>query len=304
MLGDEHPKVAISLGNLASSLETQGKLVEAEALHREALAMTRKLLGNEHPQLAGILNNLATLLSRQRRNPEAEPLLREALAITRKLLGDQHPQVAFCLRNLAKALDPQGEYAEAESLCREALRSFCARLDAGHEEVLVTSAYLGQVLSDWAWVERPIKSEIRNPKSEILERAREAESLLRDCLKIRLHGNNVSDWRTSQVKSILGGALLAEIIADATLGDEARQAKFAEAEILMIEGNEVLQQSQSIHWTPRRGGLERLVRLYEAWDEIAPNTGKAEQAQGWKKKLEALDADEQAKVVQTKKAAE
>ena len=50
--------------------------------------------------------------------------------------------------------------------------------------------------------------------------------------------------------------------------------------------------------------LDAQVVTGEAWDEIAPNTGKAEQAQAWKKKLEALDADEEAKAVQTKKAPE
>ena len=38
-------------------------------------------------------------------------------------------------------------------------------------------------------------------------------------------------------------------------------------------------------------GLERLVRLYEAWEVAAPNTGKSVQAEEWKKRLEAFRAE-------------
>ena len=59
LLGNEHPSVARSLNNLATMLNGQRKLKEAETIHREALAMQRKLLGNEHPDVATSLNNLA-----------------------------------------------------------------------------------------------------------------------------------------------------------------------------------------------------------------------------------------------------
>lgn len=43
----------------------QGKLEEAEAPMREALAIFKKVLGEEHPNVATLLNNLAQLLSAQ-----------------------------------------------------------------------------------------------------------------------------------------------------------------------------------------------------------------------------------------------
>ena len=57
---------------------------------------------------------------------------------------------------------------------------------------------------------------------------------------------------------------------------------------MLLEANERLQQSKSAD--PRRAHdlLERLVHLYQAWDTLAPNTGKAAQAEEWKKKLEAV----------------
>ena len=62
LLGNEHADVAKSLNNLAIVLYEKGDFAEAEALHREALAMRRRLLGNEHPDVATSLNNLANML--------------------------------------------------------------------------------------------------------------------------------------------------------------------------------------------------------------------------------------------------
>jgi hypothetical protein len=55
--------MAGSLNNLGMVLEKQGKLPEAEAMHREALEMGRKLLGSEHPDVAICLGNLSSVVS-------------------------------------------------------------------------------------------------------------------------------------------------------------------------------------------------------------------------------------------------
>jgi len=123
-----------------------------------------------------------------------------------------------------------------------------------------------------------------------LSRAHEAERLLRDCLAIRQRGTNVNHWQTAETKTRPGGAVLAVAVIDPALDAAARQSKLTEAETLLLEGNEQLQQSKSVDREFQRDALERLVRLYEAWHEIAPHTGKAEQAQVWKHKLEAFRA--------------
>src|SRR5439155_15117931 len=118
------------------------------------------------------------------------------------------------------------------------------------------------------------------------ERAREAETLLRECLAIQSVGANAAHWRTDEVRSRLGGALLAVALTDPALNAEARQTKLVEAEALLLEGNDGLQQSKSAEY--KRDALERLVRLYEAWETSVPNTGKPGQAQEWRAKLEAF----------------
>ena len=70
----------MSINNLGSLLEAQGKLDEAEPLYREALAGRRAALGDTHPSTLGSINNLGLLLQAQGKRDEAEPLLAEARA--------------------------------------------------------------------------------------------------------------------------------------------------------------------------------------------------------------------------------
>ena len=47
--GNEHPKVAIRLNNLATLLLDTNRLTEAEPLMRRALEIFRQSLGEDHP---------------------------------------------------------------------------------------------------------------------------------------------------------------------------------------------------------------------------------------------------------------
>ena len=89
--GEEHPKYATALNNLAQPLYATNRLAEAEPLFRRALAIDEKSFGPDHPDVAIVLNNLARLLRTTNRLAEAEPLMRRALAIDEKSLGPDHP---------------------------------------------------------------------------------------------------------------------------------------------------------------------------------------------------------------------
>ncbi len=289
LLGNEHIDVANSLNNLALILRDQDRLPEAETMDREALVMTRKLLGDEHPTLAYPLGNLATVLQREGKFAEAEPLCREALAITRKFAANDPPALVGPIYELAENLYRQSKYTEAEPLYREALASRRAGRAAEDESVLSFTASLARLLAEWAWAERSPESKTGSPISEISARAREAEHLLRDSLAIRERGRNLTHWRIADVKSRLGGALISVAVTDPGLAFADRLAKLAEAELLLLEGNDRLQQSKSAGIKYQRDALTRLVRLYETWDELLPGKDKASQATAWNKKLSEFD---------------
>ena len=61
-LGEEHPRYATSLNNLARILQETDQSAEAEPLYRQALEIRRTTLGAEHPDYAVSLNNLARIL--------------------------------------------------------------------------------------------------------------------------------------------------------------------------------------------------------------------------------------------------
>jgi hypothetical protein len=99
----------------------------------------------------------------------------------------------------------------------------------------------------------------------------DAGPLLQDCLAIR-QKKEPDAWTTCNTKSLLGGVLLG-------------QKKYADAEPLLLAGYEGIKQREAkipeqfrnVHLTE---ALERLVQLYEA-------TGQRDQAEHWRKQLEA-----------------
>jgi eukaryotic-like serine/threonine-protein kinase len=146
LLGNEHPDVATSLGNLAMALLAQGELTNAETLCREALTMRKRLRGKDHQDVALSLNNLAAVLRYQNRLEESEALQREALAIEKKSFGTEHPKVATSLNNLAVELHCEGKLAEAEAMHREALAMQRKLLGTRHPDMAASLNNLATVL--------------------------------------------------------------------------------------------------------------------------------------------------------------
>ncbi len=66
--GEQDPRFATSLNNLAELYRAQGNYTEAEPLYKRSLAIIEKVLGPEHPNVATSLNNLALLYDTQGAN--------------------------------------------------------------------------------------------------------------------------------------------------------------------------------------------------------------------------------------------
>ena len=112
---------SLLLSNVATMLQEQGRLAEAEALQREQLAAWRAQGGNRHLHTLARLGNLANNLQLQGKLAEAEPLFGESVTSYREVRGNDHQNTMVTVGNLGKVLLVQGKLDEAEPLLVEAV---------------------------------------------------------------------------------------------------------------------------------------------------------------------------------------
>lgn len=148
LLGPEHPLIAESLNNVATSLHLQKRYVDAEPLYRASLEMEESILGVEHANIGTTLANLAAVLQAQGSFLEAEKVHREALAVRRQVLGDNHPHVALSLTNLARLLIDLKQFTEAERCIQEALQVSRRAYVADHWRIAYAEGLEGAVLAE------------------------------------------------------------------------------------------------------------------------------------------------------------
>jgi serine/threonine protein kinase/Tfp pilus assembly protein PilF len=133
VLGDDHPRVAMRLNNLAVVAQSIGDLKRAEALFRDAIRRNELAYGDQHPETGAARGNYGLLLQREGRLTEAEPHLRNALDVLLKLYGPDNYNVGYARVSLAMLLHDEGNLPEAESEFRQALAVYDKSLPADHQ---------------------------------------------------------------------------------------------------------------------------------------------------------------------------
>lgn len=147
-LGPEHPRIAVSLNNLALLYQVQSRYADAEPLYKRSLEINETTFGPDHPQVALSLGNLATLYFVQDRYTDAEPHFRRSLAIYEKALGPDHLDVAISLNGLAGLYDHQGRYSDAEPLFKRSLAIREKLLGPEHPQVATALSNLALLYSN------------------------------------------------------------------------------------------------------------------------------------------------------------
>ena len=128
--GDNRTKL-ILISGLATSLQAQGRLEEAQPLFLECLDASRRTLGSRHPDSLTAISNYALLLMDRGRLGEAEALMREAVGTGRDVQPG-HPSTMRSIGNLATVLVAQGGRLDQAEVMREAHAGFLASLGAAH----------------------------------------------------------------------------------------------------------------------------------------------------------------------------
>jgi eukaryotic-like serine/threonine-protein kinase len=148
VLGDDHPRVAMHLHNLAVVAQNMGDLKLAEMLYHDAIRRKERAYGVGDPQTADAIDNYGTLLQREGRLAEAEPLLRSALAMTLSRYGPDHYNVGYARVSLAMLLHDQGNLAAAEDEFRQALAVYDKSLSANHQYRAAALMHFARLLVD------------------------------------------------------------------------------------------------------------------------------------------------------------
>jgi serine/threonine protein kinase/tetratricopeptide (TPR) repeat protein len=128
-------------------LERQGKLAEAEAAGREALAIASRTAPGSYLE-GEVLDALGMHLMLRGKSDEGLAALQKALAIRQRFYGDTHPLTASTQMNLANALATVHRYDDALALYRAALSSRQALSGNDGIEVARVLHNMGQMLQE------------------------------------------------------------------------------------------------------------------------------------------------------------
>jgi serine/threonine protein kinase/tetratricopeptide (TPR) repeat protein len=248
-LGRDHPDTLRTMNALGTTLWASGRLNEAIAVYDEALNLHEAKLGRDHPDTLNTMNNLAAAYQDAGRLDDATRLYEETLRIKRSTVGPNHLSTLATMNNLVTAYKDAGNFKAAVPLFQETLAGFKAKYGEGDPNALNTMNHLvDSYLETKRWVD--------------------AEMMARACLALR-ERSQPDDWRRFHTMSQLGAAL-------------SGQAKFAEAEPLLVQGYEGLKAREAQIPAHRKKNFteaaQRIVPFYEA-------RGQSDKANAWRTKL-------------------
>ncbi len=233
---------------LAAILKDLGEYVESERILREVLAAKRRIFGDEHTEVLTTANILALTLEQLKKYDEAIGLLEEIRVVAARVVGEEHATTLVYRANLARMKQLGGRLDEAEREMR-GLLEIHRRIDGpGAQPTLVVMNNLGLLLLD-------------------LKKPAEAEPIFREMLAGLGAIIPADHWMHGQAKMNVG-----ECLAD--------QAKYEEAETLMLGGYEHLARVLPAGHSRVSNAATSLATMYEKWQ-------KPEKAAEWKARAAA-----------------
>jgi tetratricopeptide (TPR) repeat protein len=203
---------ADSLHARANALYAAGKLDEAEALHREHVALMKDEGGADHPAYAAALHDLAVVQMARGRHAEAEVSLRRAVALLEVAPGVAHPAYGQALQVLASVLGAQDKFDDAEALLGDALDKQQEALGPDHVSLGATLANLSIALVQQ-------------------QRLDEAEPMIKRALRLTEAGHGAEHPETARVLTIT-----AQVQAALGRGEAPATAQRALATLIAVHG--------------------------------------------------------------------
>ena len=148
LLGPRHPDVGVALHHVGMSLRAQKKLLEAERVQRQGVAILRAAYPDGHLDLGKALRSLALTVERQHRPAEAESMYVEVERIYRRYHGDGHTFVAVAMEDLGQLHRTQRNFARAEPYLRGAERIYLTRFGSNSLMAIRTQIALADIMRE------------------------------------------------------------------------------------------------------------------------------------------------------------
>jgi tetratricopeptide (TPR) repeat protein len=154
LFGEDNPKLATTMNNLATLLQDKGNYREAEFLFRRALGLRRKQLGDEHHEVGTSLHHLSALLYLEGQYAEAEKTARQAIETYQKSLKPDHWMIHRSKINLGACLIKLKRYREAEEQLLAGYAGLEAAQDARPAEIRKATGRLIELYESWGKPEK------------------------------------------------------------------------------------------------------------------------------------------------------
>jgi tetratricopeptide (TPR) repeat protein len=134
------------------------KLVEAEALFRDLLAIRERLGQTQDVSYLATRNNLGLLEFERGDNRAALKTYRDLLVDREKIQGPDHPETLLCMLSISMALGYEGEYEEARKWNEKSLMGLTINPGPEHPNTLVAQSHLAKILSMLGKLEKAEKT--------------------------------------------------------------------------------------------------------------------------------------------------
>ena len=269
--------------------------VKTEAMLREGLRLARLTETNQPARVADKMLALARQLSKADQRAEHEALMDEALSLLAQSPAQQGAAYSLIVNEEVRTREQWRDFDGALRLCRQSCELF--RRMPGDQRSGIANALIHSTTS-----------------LARLNRWEEDEKVSREIVQLRIDQFGPDASLTLNAKMALGVVLEARGEPGAAeaayreaasgfvhcpdfepgMADNAAQTfafflvqkeRHAEAEKVLLEGWNALQSHSNTTVEQRHDAAKRIVELYQAWDAIVPNAGRAAQAAEWKKRL-------------------
>ncbi len=303
--GDEdHVDSLGTMLGLTRVLQKERRFDDAEAVARRMIELSERRYGEDSRENLHSVSALAFVFLAQGRKSDALPSMRRAAELDRKVNGEQAETYWLSLYNLAATADDLGDHESSLKSFREIVQLW-EKYGKNRDLPYIAAAHcsLARLTADggdFAAAE-PIfakslemRRRLYPPKHMQLAysldpfglaclnagKPARAEPLFREAIECVRSTDGFRPVDVAEIQSELGQAL-------------ADQKKFAEAEPEIIAAATVLRDSPQSSNKMKRTAIERVVGLYEKWDDSDANA-QAAKLNSWRKALDAIPTEESA----------